>query len=150
MLEGEFEALLLSVQSGPLEDPPWWGLGARLRARLGCNFANLIFRRAGADPATGIAVHDASAPPAWLWDRYRERFASADPIPYFAMQPGRVYAYEALSGIAAKERDEYHEDFLRAADFEHFLNFRSEERRVGIDGVRTCRLWRLLHYSKNK
>src|SRR3546814_12644346 len=98
MLEGEFEALLLSVQSGPLEDPPWWGLGARLRARLGCNFANLIFRRAGADPATGIEVHDASAPPAWLWDRYRERFASADPIPYFAMQPGRVYAYEEPDG----------------------------------------------------
>src|SRR3546814_10224413 len=89
IFEEDFEAVLRSVQSGPLEDPPWSGLVARLRARLGCNFANLIFRRAGADPATGIEVHDASAPPAWLWDRYRERFASADPIPYFAMQPGR-------------------------------------------------------------
>lgn len=127
ILEEDFEALLLSVQSGPLEDPPWSGLVARLRARLGCNFANLIFRRAGADPATGIEVHDASAPPAWLWDRYRERFASADPIPYFTMQPGRVYAYEELDGIAAKERDDFRENFLRAADFEHFLIFRVAE-----------------------
>src|SRR3546814_10155673 len=78
IFEEDFEAVLRSVQSGPLEDPPWSGLVARLRARLGCNFANLIFRRAGADPATGIEVHDASAPPAWLWDRYRERFARSE------------------------------------------------------------------------
>src|SRR3546814_14381327 len=43
------------------------------------------------------------------------------------MQPGRVYAYEELDGIAAKERDDFREDFLRAADFEHFLIFRVAE-----------------------
>ncbi|HMO75630.1 MAG TPA: hypothetical protein PKD99_12190 [Sphingopyxis sp.] len=127
MLDEDFEALLLSVQSGPLEDPPWAGFVARLRARLGGNFANLIFRRAGSDPASGIEVHDALAPPGWLWDRYRDRFAERDPIPYFAMRPGRVYAYEELDGISALPRDDFREDFLRAADFEHFLIFRVAE-----------------------
>src|SRR3546814_5978691 len=79
------------------------------------------------DWSSDVCSSDLSAPPAWLWDRYRERFASADPIPYFAMQPGRVYAYEELDGIAAKERDDFREDFLRAADFEHFLIFRVAE-----------------------
>src|SRR3546814_7255179 len=43
------------------------------------------------------------------------------------MQPGRVYAYEELDGITAKERDDFREDFLRAADFEHLLIFRVAE-----------------------
>ncbi|HZG32617.1 MAG TPA: hypothetical protein VEZ59_05040, partial [Sphingopyxis sp.] len=126
-MDDELEALLLAVQAGPIDSPPWSDFVRRLRVRLGGNFANLIFRRADADRASGIEVHDAPAPPDWLWDRYRARFADADPIPYFAMQPGRVYAYAELDGIAALARDAFREDFLRAADLEHFLIFRVVE-----------------------
>jgi len=126
-VDDELEALLLAVQAGPIDSPPWSDFVRRLRVRLGGNFANLIFRRADADRTSGIEVHDAPAPPDWLWDRYRARFADADPIPYFAMQPGRVYAYAELDGIAALARDAFREDFLRAADLEHFLIFRVVE-----------------------
>ncbi|QNO28867.1 helix-turn-helix transcriptional regulator [Sphingopyxis sp. OPL5] len=126
-MDESLEALLLSIQAGPLEAPPWTDFVRRLRKQMDGNFANLIFRRAGADPAGGIEVRDALAPPEWLWTRYRERFASRDPIPYFAMQPGRVYAYDELEGVAAIDHDAFREDFLRAADFEHFLIFRVVE-----------------------
>lgn len=126
-MDESLEVLLLSIQAGPLEAPPWTDFVRRLREQIGGNFANLIFRRADADPAGGIEVRDALAPPEWLWTRYRERFASQDPIPYFAMQPGRVYAYDELEGVAAIAQDAFREDFLRAADFEHFLIFRVVE-----------------------
>ncbi|MEZ5708304.1 MAG: hypothetical protein R3E02_02820 [Blastomonas sp.] len=126
-MDGEVESLLLSIQSGPLETPPWSGFVAALRSHLGGNFANLIFRPVGGDPASAVEVHDAVDPPAWLWDRYSDYFADHDPIPYFSMQPGRVYRYEELDGVAEIGRDEFREDFLRAAGFEHFLIFRVTE-----------------------
>lgn len=126
-MDDALEALLLAVQAGPLEAPPWTRFVRLLREHVGGNFANLIFRRADADPANGIEVRDALAPPDWLWTRYRESFADRDPIPYFAMQPGRVYAYAELDGVAALAPDAFREEFLRAADFEHFLIFRVVE-----------------------
>ncbi|MBV9511717.1 MAG: hypothetical protein JO303_15700, partial [Caulobacteraceae bacterium] len=87
-MDDPFEALLLAAQSGPLDDPPWRAFVSDLRRALGGNFANLIFRRAGAAPSEGIMVRD----PAPLSDRlrplYAERFFAADPIPYFEMTPG--------------------------------------------------------------
>lgn len=124
-MDANLEALTVAAQSGPLETPPWSGFVRELRERLGGNFANLIFRRADAGDA--VEVHHALAPPDWLWTRYRDEFFSLDPIPYFTMQPGRVYAYDELEGVAGLACDRFRDEFLRAADFEHFLIFRVRE-----------------------
>lgn len=125
--EDPVEAMLLAIQSGPLEAQPWGCFIALLRRALGARFTNLIFRRSDLRLVDNVAVHDGASVPDWLWPRYRAEFAGLDPIPYFTMQPGRVYAYAELDGVAEPGADRFREEFLRAADFEHLLIFRVTE-----------------------
>jgi len=121
------EPLLLAVQAGPLEPRPWSGFVSLLRSRLGANLANLIFRSPDAALGDAVEVQDSEAELDLLRSRYRADFLAHDPIPYFDMTPGRVYAYDELDGVAALERDPFREEYLRPADLEHFLIFRVTE-----------------------
>jgi len=123
----DLEPLLLAVQAGPLEPQPWSSFVGQLRRALGANYANLIFRRPDGRIDEAVEVHDAEAGIEDLVARYRREFVQLDPIPYFRMAPGRVYAYAELEGVAALASDPFRADFLRAADFEHLLIFRVVE-----------------------
>jgi DNA-binding CsgD family transcriptional regulator len=123
----DIDSLLLAVQAGPLEDRPWTGFVGLLRRALGANFANLIFRRPDSGPLDALDVQDEDIARDWLHPSYRARFAQCDPIPYFRMEPGRIYAYDELEGIADLAADPFRDEFLRSADFEHLLIFRVAE-----------------------
>jgi DNA-binding CsgD family transcriptional regulator len=127
--EEDIEPLLHAVQAGPLEAQPWSGFVGLLRDALDANYANLIFRHRDSTIDDTVTVCDAENVEAErrLQSLYRAGFVGHDPIPYFTMQPGRIYTYDELEGVDALTSDPFREEFLRSADFEHLLIFRVTE-----------------------
>ena len=125
-LPADFEPLLLLAQSAPIADRPWREFVASLRQALDANYANLIFRRRDREHEN-LEVHDGADVPDWLWSRYAAGVFRLDPIRYFAMEPGRVYAYDELEGVVGLAQDRFRDEFLRPAGFYHLLLFRVTE-----------------------
>jgi len=130
--EDGFDRLLLAAASAPLDETPWRALVATFREVLGGNYADVVFRRPG-EERDAIEVHDGVDVPDWLHSRY-QRLAGDNPIRYFAMEPGRVYAYEELEGVSREAPDRFREQFLEPAGFHRMLMFRVAE-------PNGCSLW---------
>lgn len=122
MRQDKAESLILAIQQGALDARPFEGFVPLLSQALDATYTNLIFRRTGGAPTEEVEISAGEAPD-WIVGRYKSEFSRLDPIPYFQMEPGRVYLYEELSGCDLVD-DPFHRDFLVPAGFVHFLIFR--------------------------
>src|SRR5215207_3025189 len=125
MGQDKAEPLILAIQQGALDAQPFEGFVPLLGEALNATYTNLIFRRTGGLPSEEVEV-SAGTMPDWVVSRYISEFSHRDPIPYFQMEPGRVYIYEELAGCGLTD-DPFRRDFLAPAGFAHFLIFRVVE-----------------------
>ncbi|MDE2405845.1 MAG: helix-turn-helix transcriptional regulator [Sphingomonadales bacterium] len=111
---GLIEALIAGVS----ETPPWRGFVERLRAALGADYASVTFRpfagggappgSDGEDPPSRV-IHIASGrewPPLFA-AMYRRSGHVEDPLPYFELVEGRVYALPELLRAGEPAHDAY-------------------------------------------
>ncbi|MDE8651102.1 helix-turn-helix transcriptional regulator [Novosphingobium album (ex Liu et al. 2023)] len=113
MLRGEDAALLLEpLIAGTVEDPPWATFLARLRARVGGDYASIVFRPLpfGTPEARVIHLYSGQPSPPGVSKHYRDNLYRHDPMPYHQMAEGRVYALAELLQFD----DPDHVAFLRA------------------------------------
>lgn len=120
------DSLIVAIQEGVIEDRPWSGFVPLLRQALHATYTNLIFRRIETMPADSVEISSGDVP-SWVANRYVSDFGDRDPIPYFRMEPGRIYSYEELEGVCDLADDQFRRNFLLPAGFAHFLIFRITE-----------------------
>jgi len=102
--------LILAIQKAPGPEEGWQGFLRDLRIALGGNLANVVFRLPLPDGMRGASIMDAPDAPEWLVERSAQ-FRDVDPIPYFSMDPGKVYAYEEFETVKALAYDAFQEVF---------------------------------------
>ena len=103
--------LLTAVYDGPFEQPLWSTFLDRLRARVRANYAGLIFRPPD-QPRELIVFHSGKRSPPELRDLYRQRYSEHEPLPYFQLREGRVYALSELLDETDPIDRAYFEDIL--------------------------------------
>ena len=106
--------LIEPLVTGLVEDPLWSTFLARLRARLGADYASLVFRPLPSGTPQNRVVHlYAGQPsPAPVTQDYRERLYASDPMPYHDLAEGRVYALAELLRQGDPAHDRYRNALL--------------------------------------
>ncbi|WCT73609.1 helix-turn-helix transcriptional regulator [Sphingomonas naphthae] len=91
MADDDMADLALALLDGPFEEPLWQGFLDLFRARLGADYASLIFRAQA--PLRPSLVHLYSGEPySPLLERlYRESMHQSDPVDYHRLTADRVY-----------------------------------------------------------
>lgn len=103
--------LILPLLEGLGEEPLWSTFIARLRERLGADYASIVFRPIPVGQPQSRVVHLFSGAdwPPLLAAAYRDGAYLDDPLPYFALAEGRVYRLGELLTAG----DPHHEDYRR-------------------------------------
>jgi DNA-binding CsgD family transcriptional regulator len=102
-------SLLPAIYDGPFERPMWSSFLDRLREQTGADYAGISFRPPGRPLGQPIHLFSGrSASPQQL-RLYREEADKRDPVPYFDLEDGRVYA---LSDLIVPS-DPVHQAFVR-------------------------------------
>jgi DNA-binding CsgD family transcriptional regulator len=103
-------ALVEPLIAGLVESPPWTLFLERLKARVGGDYASLVFRPLpfGTPEARVIHLYAGEPSPPPVSRRYREELYRSDPMPYHDMTEGRVYALDELLQF----EDPAHREFL--------------------------------------
>ncbi|MBU6267838.1 MAG: helix-turn-helix transcriptional regulator [Sphingomonadales bacterium] len=131
--------LIEALLAGVTETPPWRGFVERLRGALRADYASVTFRpfaRGGAPAGAGDelgppsrVVHIASGrewPP--LFARmYRQSGHVEDPLPYFELVEGRVYALPELLRAGEPAHDAYRARMLEPAGMNRMRMMRLAE-----------------------
>jgi DNA-binding CsgD family transcriptional regulator len=105
------EELLQPLIEGMVEDPLWSTFVDRLRNRMTADYASITFRPFPLGTPQTRVIHLASGAqsPPIIAQLYRDSLYQSDPLPYFAMEEGRVYALPEL----LRDDDPRHEDYRR-------------------------------------
>ncbi|MDB5724935.1 MAG: hypothetical protein JWQ16_1689 [Novosphingobium sp.] len=103
--------LILPLLEGLGEEPLWSSFIARLRERIGADYASIVFRPIPVGQPQSRVVHLFSGQdwPPLLAAAYRDGAYLDDPLPYFALTEGRVYRLGELLTAG----DPHHEDYRR-------------------------------------
>jgi DNA-binding CsgD family transcriptional regulator len=134
MLTGEDAGVLVTaLMDGLLEEPPWQGFLDALRARVGGDYASLVFRPLpyGTPEARVIHLYSGQPSPAPVSRHYRENLF--DPLPYHEMDDGRVYSLHELLQFGEPIHDLYLTEFLVPSGMNHMRMMRIVER-GGVSG----------------
>ncbi|HTU11605.1 MAG TPA: helix-turn-helix transcriptional regulator [Allosphingosinicella sp.] len=111
--------LLTAVHDGPFEQPLWATFLERLRRRVRANYAGLIFRRPN-QPDSLIELFAGTSPPAALKQVYGAGDAGRNPLPYFELREGRVYASGELLDPGLASHRAFIEDMLEPSGMSRF------------------------------
>lgn len=122
--QDELVQLVALVHEGVFEPHPWSRFLRALRTRLDAGYANIIFRRAGSPDEGLIEWVDAEGDTAGIRAAYFDSFKGKDPLPYFRMEPGRVFRTADLMGGGDYREQPFFRDFLQPYGFEHMLMLR--------------------------
>lgn len=131
MLTGE-EAndLVLPLVEGLVEEPLWDRFVHRLRLRLDADYASVVFRPIPFGQPQSRVVHLASGAqsPPIVARLYRESLYKQDPLPYFQLAEGRVYALEELLRAGDPAHEAYRRSFFEPSGMNVLRILRFEER----------------------
>lgn len=128
MLTGEDAGVLVTaLMDGLLEEPPWQGFLDALRARVGGDYASLVFRPLpyGTPEARVIHLYSGQPSPPPVSRHYRENLF--DPLPYHEMDDGRVYSLDELLQFGEPTHDLYLAEFLVPSGMNHMRMMRIVE-----------------------
>lgn len=103
--------LLSALYEGPFEQPLWSGFLDRLRAQLRANYVSLIFRPPDRNAGDPVELFSGNRSPPALRQLYRHEIYS-DPLPYFRMQEGHVYALAELLDMQDPQHRTFFEGLL--------------------------------------
>lgn len=107
-------ALLEALIEGTTGNPPWAAFLDRLRAGIGADYTSIVFRPMPLGTPQTRVVHIASghqAPPL-IAQLYREDLYKEDPLPYFALDEGRIYALGELLNTGDPAHEKYRRNFV--------------------------------------
>lgn len=132
MLQDKDAAQLLPpLIAGLVEQPPWQGFLEALRARLGADYASLVFRPLplGTPEARVIHLYVGVPSPPEVSRHYRENFYLRDPVPYHAMAEGRCHALADLlaAPVTAPHGASYFRELLAPSGMNHLRMIRCAE-----------------------
>lgn len=104
-------ALLEALIEGVCMNPPWSGFLDSLREAIRADYASIVFRPLPIGTPQTRVVHLASGhqSPPFIAQLYRESLYKDDPLPYFELSEGRIYAL----GEMLKAGDPAHESYRR-------------------------------------
>ncbi len=123
------EDLIGLLIEGVVEDPLWSGFLVGLRDRLAADYVSIVFRPLPAGTPGNSLIH-LFAGQAWPPEINREFLAagrSSDPMPYHALEAGRVYALDELLPFGDPARDRYRLQFLGPSGMRFMRMMRVEE-----------------------
>lgn len=108
-----------AVQEGALESPPWISLARAMRRYFAALSVNFFFIRDEDDEINITEAIDFESRPADHLQRYRDNYRQFDTLPYFSMEPGRVYRFEELLGDLST--NVFYQEFLRPVGNEELI-----------------------------
>ncbi len=90
--------LVEALVNGVTQDSPWDTFLQLLRAAIGADYAAIVFRPLPLGSPQTRVVHLASGQqsPPLIAELYRASLYKEDPLPYFALDEGRLYALDQL------------------------------------------------------
>ncbi|HEX7852755.1 MAG TPA: helix-turn-helix transcriptional regulator [Sphingobium sp.] len=129
MFEAEDAALIQSLIEGMVEEPLWSTFIARLRARMGADYAAIVFRPLPPGSPEYRVVHLFSGQdwPPITAALYRENLYKTDPMPYHDLADGRVYALDELLRVGNPEHELYRKQMLEPNGMNQMRMLRVEE-----------------------
>lgn len=136
MLQGaDLSMLVVPLIEGMVEEPAWSTFIARLRERVGGDYASLVFRPLpfGTPEARVIHLFDGQPSPPPVSQHYRDDLYLRDPMPYHDMADGRVYALDELLQIDDPDHAAYLSQLLQPSGMNHMRMMRVAER-GGVSG----------------
>lgn len=122
-------ALIQSLIEGMVEEPLWSTFIARLRARIGADYASIVFRPLpeGAPQYRVVHLFSGQDSPPIIAALYREGLYRADPMPYHDLVVGRVYALEELLSVGDPQHELYRKQLLEPSGMNMLRMLRVEE-----------------------
>lgn len=106
--------LLQTLIEGVSTNPPWSGFLDSLRAAIRADYASIVFRPLPLGAPQTRVVHIASGhqSPPFIAQLYRESLYKEDPLPYFELAEGRVYALDELLQAGDPAHESYRRNFV--------------------------------------
>ena len=106
--------LLEALIGGMTQDPPWSAFLDRLRHALCADYASVVFRPLPIGAPQTRVVHLASGAqsPPFIAQLYRESLYKEDPLPYFDLDEGRIYALDELLSAGDPAHESYRRKFV--------------------------------------
>jgi len=104
--------LLAAVFEGPFQLPLWSSFLDRLRGRVRASYASIIFRPPDRPPNSPVEIFSGTQSPPELQRLYRDEIYKLDPIPYFQLREGRVYALHEVLDRSNPEHSRYLNELL--------------------------------------
>lgn len=122
--------LILPLLEGLGEEPLWRTFVARLRERLGADYASIVFRPIPVGQPQSRVVHLFSGAdwPPLIAQAYREGGYHEDPLPYFNLAEGRVYRLGELLTAGDPRHEDYRRRMLEPSGMNVLRILRVEER----------------------
>jgi DNA-binding CsgD family transcriptional regulator len=107
-------SLVQALIDGVSVNPPWSGFLDGLRAAIRADYASIVFRPLPLGTPQTRVVHLASGnqSPPFIATFYRERLYKEDPLPYFDLSEGRIYALEELLTAGDVAHENYRRNFV--------------------------------------
>lgn len=122
--------LVLPLLEGLGEEPLWSTFVARLRDRLGADYASIVFRPIPVGQPQSRVVHLFSGQdwPPLLAAAYRDGVYLEDPLPYFSLTEGRIYSLGELLTAGDPHHEDYRQRMLSPSGMNVMRLLRVEER----------------------
>ncbi len=129
MVEADDAALIQSLIEGMVEEPLWTSFIARLRERIGADYASIVFRPLpeGAPNYRVVHLFSGQDSPPIIAALYRDGLYRADPMPYHDLIAGRVYALDELLRVGDPQHELYRSQLLEPSGMNMLRMLRVEE-----------------------
>jgi len=120
----------LPPPAGPGAAPPWRTFVARLRERMGADYASIVFRPIPVGQPQSRVVHLFSGAdwPPLIAQAYRDGGYQDDPLPYFELAEGRPYRLGELLTAGDPRHEDYRRRMLEPSGMNVLRILRVEER----------------------
>lgn len=104
--------LLAPLFDGVFDEPPWAHFLEQLRVAIGADYTSVTFRPPGKPLNAVLHLYAGEPAPPLLSQHYHEHLHAFDPLPYYRLIEGRVYALDELLRAGEPAHDTYYRDFL--------------------------------------
>jgi DNA-binding CsgD family transcriptional regulator len=104
--------LLAPLLDGVFEEPLWSTFLDRFRRRTFADYASIIFRPTGAPLNAVVHLYSGAPAPPPVHRLYHEHLYERDPLPYYDLREGRVYALNELLRAGDPAHDAFYRDLI--------------------------------------
>lgn len=124
--------LYSALVEGAFETPLWNGFLDGLRAKVGADYASLIFRRPDQPLNEVVHLFSGAPSPPLVHQLYHEELYQADPLPYRQMAEGRPYAISEMLRTDDPAHSAFYRDIIVAGGMKELRMMRVREA-SGVD-----------------